>query len=192
LGILSRFKTPLSFVKFSEKKYRVAALISGPEPQRTYFEMKIRAEFEKNAHLISDAFPTPFLLIRGSNLPSDSNLKQIRGVEIHDIVGAQELAIFLSASEFVLCRSGYSTLMDFARLQLPKAFLVPTPGQTEQVYLAEKLSAELIFPYQNQENFCLADFLATDYSKFKGFSNLPKSVYNGNMAQIVEKFVATL
>ena len=46
----------------------------------------------------------------------------------------------ICASEMIICRSGYSTIMELVRLQ-KKAVLIPTPGQTEQVYLAKKLAA---------------------------------------------------
>ena len=36
----------------------------------------------------------------------------------------------------VISRSGYSTVMDIAKLN-KKAIFVPTPGQTEQLYLAK-------------------------------------------------------
>ena len=45
-------------------------------------------------------------------------------------------SILLQAKE-IICRSGYSTLMDLHALNcLDKAELIPTPGQTEQEYLA--------------------------------------------------------
>ena len=41
-------------------------------------------------------------------------------------------------AEFIIGRSGYSTVMDIAALQ-KKSILIPTPGQTEQEYLADHL-----------------------------------------------------
>ena len=41
----------------------------------------------------------------------------------------------MNASEFIIARSGYSTIMDLVTLER-NAILVPTPGQTEQEYLA--------------------------------------------------------
>jgi UDP-N-acetylglucosamine:LPS N-acetylglucosamine transferase len=48
----------------------------------------------------------------------------------------EELADSLEQAELVICRSGYSTIMDLEILNV-RALLVPTPGQTEQEYLAE-------------------------------------------------------
>lgn len=44
----------------------------------------------------------------------------------------------LQESSLVLCRSGYTTVMDLVKLD-KKAFFIPTPGQFEQEYLAKKL-----------------------------------------------------
>jgi len=53
-----------------------------------------------------------------------------------------------------LCRSGYSSIMDLAALG-KKAILIPTPGQTEQEYLAESLAAQHILLAQRQEEIDL-------------------------------------
>ena len=61
--------------------------------------------------------------------------------------------VILSA-KYIICRSGYSTLMDLMALGR-KALLVPTPGQTEQEYLANYLGQQKIFQY------CLQNKLST-------------------------------
>src|SRR5690606_20574773 len=53
----------------------------------------------------------------------------------------EELFKLLSHASWVICRPGYSTLMDLSLMQ-KKALLIPTPGQTEQEYLAENLAAK--------------------------------------------------
>jgi predicted glycosyltransferase len=45
----------------------------------------------------------------------------------------------MAAAELVISRTGYSTVMDLLQLQ-KKSILIPTPGQTEQEYLAGHLS----------------------------------------------------
>jgi UDP-N-acetylglucosamine:LPS N-acetylglucosamine transferase len=52
----------------------------------------------------------------------------------------------MGAAQLVMCRSGYSTIMDLAALQ-QKAILVATPGQGEQEYLSRYLS---------EQNYCIA------------------------------------
>ena len=47
-----------------------------------------------------------------------------------------EMAAVLLGAKKIICRSGYSSIMDLSALKcLHKAELVPTPGQTEQEYL---------------------------------------------------------
>ena len=53
-------------------------------------------------------------------------------------------------------RSGYSTVMDLARLGKP-ALLIPTPGQTEQEYLANKFLRENVFYCQKQSELNLEE-----------------------------------
>jgi UDP-N-acetylglucosamine:LPS N-acetylglucosamine transferase len=55
-------------------------------------------------------------------------------------------------SAIVICRPGYSTLMDLATLG-KNAILIPTPGQTEQEYLAEYLMDKGFFYSVSQGNF---------------------------------------
>ena len=46
-----------------------------------------------------------------------------------------DISALLSQAGTIICRSGYTMLMDLAALN-KKALLIPTPGQTEQEYLA--------------------------------------------------------
>ena len=51
----------------------------------------------------------------------------------------------IANSKSILCRSGYSTVMDLFHLK-KDVFLIPTPGQTEQEYLADHLDNK--FPFR--------------------------------------------
>ena len=105
-------------------------LLSGPEPQRTRLERELLPQLR---HLTGR-----HLLIRGlpggevASLPAASGALTIRNASY----GA-ELARQLAAARLVICRPGYSTLMDLRALGKP-ALLIPTPGQTEQLYLARQ------------------------------------------------------
>jgi len=48
----------------------------------------------------------------------------------------KQLLELIRHSEHIICRSGYSTIMDLHALGRTAEF-IPTPGQTEQVYLAQ-------------------------------------------------------
>ena len=60
----------------------------------------------------------------------------------------------INESELVISRSGYTTVMDLAKLA-KKAFFIPTPGQFEQEYLAERLTKMGLVPSCNQDEFTL-------------------------------------
>ena len=57
--------------------------------------------------------------------------------------------------------------MDLYKLK-KKAILIPTPGQTEQEYLAKNLEEKSVFLSQIQDNFCVqsTDFQSEIYSGF--------------------------
>jgi UDP-N-acetylglucosamine:LPS N-acetylglucosamine transferase len=50
---------------------------------------------------------------------------------------AKDLSQLMINAPTIVCRSGYSTLMDLQHLQKKNYILVPTPGQDEQEYLAQ-------------------------------------------------------
>jgi UDP-N-acetylglucosamine:LPS N-acetylglucosamine transferase len=108
----------------------VLFLLSGPEPQRTFLENIIR---EQVASLEGD-----YALVQG--LPNQVNKASFKegNLSVFSYVQANELSLLIANSEMVLCRAGYSTLMDLAFFG-KKAIFVPTPGQTEQTYLADEL-----------------------------------------------------
>ena len=81
-----------------------------------------------------------------------------RSIEVHNHLSSEELSIAMQESEFVLSRSGYSTIMDLIAIQ-QQAILIPTPGQTEQEYLAEYLSQKGYFQTLSQSEFQLDKLL---------------------------------
>ncbi len=125
VGALSRFESP---VKETEKKYDLLALISGPEPQRTMFEQVVLEQLKD--------MEGKFIIVSGR--PGEASLSLPKGgtsIEYHAHLGAKELREKILEAKVVLSRPGYSTIMDLAALG-SKAIFVPTPGQTEQEYLA--------------------------------------------------------
>lgn len=122
MGLLSRMRktdTPL--------QYKYCFLLSGPEPQRTILEKHI---LEQVAQL-----ETTCLLIRG--LPgAQLTLPATKNCTIIQHASTNELMQLLASSEYIICRSGYTSLMELMAMQR-KMILIPTPGQTEQQYLAD-------------------------------------------------------
>jgi len=137
LGILSRFEK----INPIEKTNKVLAIISGPEPQRTLFEdivvQKLSQENYKS------------IIVRGTNKDTKKDSDNISFINIAD---SEQLQKLIAQSEYIISRSGYSSILDYVKLGV-KAILVPTPGQTEQEYLAEYLSQEYDFIYVKQSDF---------------------------------------
>ncbi len=123
IGTLSRFEKAIK----TEKKFDVLAVLSGPEPQRTLLEEKLRKQLSKSG--------LKYLLVRGLPDKSTSKINEV------NYMNASELSKAIAESKVVICRSGYSTVMDLMALQADtKIVFIPTPGQTEQEYLAKRLT----------------------------------------------------
>lgn len=120
---------PLSQLAFRQKniQYQAVAILSGPEPQRRFLEREILEQFSR--------LPGNFLLVRG--LPEGSNMIEVpENIRIIPFAGAEDLSDIIAQSDMVICRAGYSSIMDLHLLG-KKALLIPTPGQPEQEYLAQ-------------------------------------------------------
>jgi uncharacterized protein (TIGR00661 family) len=149
IGSLSRFK-PLADC---EKKYDVAAVFSGPEPQRTIFEKLVTQQLSVSG--------LKYFIVRG--VPENSEVRN----NIADFMASDELQQLLCESQIVIARSGYSTIMDLAALG-KKAILIPTPGQTEQEYLAKKLKERKISFSMKQSEFNLEEAM-NESKNYSGF-----------------------
>ena len=90
-------------------------------------------------------------------------------ITYYNFMNTNELEQAFNESEEVLCRSGYTTIMDLAQLG-KKAFFIPTPGQYEQEYLAHKLKKNGLVPYAKQSNFKVDDL--EKIKMCKGLKNL--------------------
>lgn len=139
IGILSDFNTP------SEKenyKYDLAAIISGPEPQRTVFEKKLKET------LINTDIKTAII----SGKPDINIIKKTNdNITIFSHLKRKKMQQIILESKTIICRSGYTSVMDLVRLN-KKAIFVPTPGQTEQEYLASFLNEKYKFTTIKQKD----------------------------------------
>lgn len=149
LGPLSRFVAPAS--PAPKPAYELLCLLSGPEPQRSLLEERIVAQL----HQLQGAV----LLVRG--LPGNHPpLQQLPPhVTAHNHLPAEALQQAIIQSRRVLCRSGYTSVMDLLRCN-KVAVLVPTPGQTEQQYLARWLQQQQFFAFVQQEHLQLSEVKA--------------------------------
>lgn len=124
MGIISRFEK-----KILPQIYDYMVLLSGPEPQRNLLEEILFGELKRINKKI--------LFVRGV-VSEEKVTFQAPHITVKNYLYGQELEDALNSSKMVISRSGYTTLMDLAKLE-KKAFFIPTPGQFEQEYLAERM-----------------------------------------------------
>ncbi len=173
-GPLSRF----CLLPNSGMVYDLLIIISGPEPQRAIFEKDILEQIK--------TLKGNIIFIRG--LPTECQKPEnFNEVKIENHLPAEELNKVIAQSKIVISRSGYTTVMDLAALH-KKAILIPTPGQTEQEYLAKYLHEKKYFLAEKQEHFSIKESL----EKAKAFQfqefDFPKEEYK----KIIYQFVQSL
>lgn len=157
----SKLKTtyigPLSRLEKQElpMKYDLMVILSGPEPQRTMLEENLISEAIK--------FEGKVLFVKGRIEPNQK-ISQLKNVTFYNFMNASEVETAFNESKIILCRSGYTTVMDLAKLD-KKAFFIPTPGQYEQEYLAKKLKKDGLVPFANQDDFRIENLLEVDLYK---------------------------
>lgn len=153
VGILSRFNE--SSIELQNKPIELLAILSGPEPQRTLFEEKLLIEIKKH-----DIKAT---IVRG--LPDQIEKNKKDNILYISHLGSESLANYIKSAKLIICRPGYSSLMDLACLGVP-AIIVPTPGQSEQEYLAKLMDKNKIHLAMNQNKLNLkeASSLISNYS----------------------------
>lgn len=152
LEILSRFqKQPIS------AEYDIAIIISGPEPQREMLENILTEQFRDHKAEI--------LLVKGM-VQEDQYCEKKGNITTCNFLTSVELEKKINNSKVIICRCGYTSILDLAALE-KKVFFIPTPGQPEQEYLAKKLEREKLAPFCNQDAFTIGEL-----DKLKDFKGL--------------------
>jgi uncharacterized protein (TIGR00661 family) len=177
LGPLSRFKKTTV-----EKKYDLLILLSGPEPQRTIFENLLLQELKNFSGKVAMVKGLPKNSVEEEFVYDDENK-----ITVANHLSATSLNKAIQQSEIVICRSGYTSVMDLIRLR-QKAILVATPGQTEQEYLAEYLMEKKRFFSVEQNKFSLQHAL----QKASGFSFANTFIFPDDYKKIIEEFAGKL
>lgn len=154
IGPLSRFEKKSAPII----KDHILVILSGPEPQRSILEDKI---VDNIAHYNSTA-----VVVRG--LPADASIiPSTNTILFYNHLPADELQKEFEKAEWIIGRTGYSTVMDITTMQ-KKSILIPTPGQPEQEYLAKYLMKNKLAFCVKQKEFslqqALADAKAFNYS----------------------------
>ena len=168
LGPLSRLQKVAA-----DKKYDVIAILSGPEPMRSHFENRLLKQL---SYLDYNC-----LLVQGK--PEVNERRKQGNVSIVSSLNSAALETAIAASGVVIARSGYSTIMDLVKLK-KKALLVPTPGQTEQAYLATRLKDMAWFDSVKQEQMDIS----TDLDNINAFMPVEVPV-NGYLKENIVRWI---
>lgn len=142
IGPLSRFNRDTTTI---EKKYFVTAIVSGPEPSRSIFSDRL----EK----ILVRLDKPCCLITGQPERGAVSLT-VNKLSIRPHLTSAELQQLIDQSTFIISRSGYSSIMDYA-ITGSRVVLVPTPGQPEQEYLARRFNDNNLAVTINQDKLTI-------------------------------------
>ena len=108
-------------------------ILSGAEPQRTIFEKELLASLQENPH-------ENIILVQGK-IEAEQKVSKVGKITVYNYMNTEQLQEHILKANEIICRSGYSSIMDLHALgKLKNATLIPTPGQSEQEYLAEYIS----------------------------------------------------
>lgn len=133
IGWLSQFSMRLGAEKVLEKTPYLLVLLSGPEPMRGQLETVLLDQLRDMSEL-------SFVFVAGN--PTGKAPEMLpKHIDYRSYLNASELRPLIEGAALVIGRSGYTTLMDLALMQ-KTALLIPTPGQTEQEYLADFLGTK--------------------------------------------------
>jgi uncharacterized protein (TIGR00661 family) len=184
----TRFLGPLSRFQFIEEISRtrlenelkdlpeILVLLSGPEPQRSILEKII---CEQGLELDQKIW-----IIQGK---TEQNLiKTQKNITLISSLTSDKFYLALTKTPYIVSRSGYSSIMDYYTLGLKNVIMIPTPGQTEQEYLGEKMRQENWAWVCPQHQFNLAKALQN--LNPVGFPDFPRS--GKKLQQILGDFLA--
>lgn len=161
IGVLSRMEKKQLPITID-----ILLLLSGPEPQRTLFEEKLKKIFKDSKKNM--------IMVRG-RIETEQKWENYGNIKTVNFMQSNELEETINKSEIVVSRSGYTTIMDLTMLG-KKVFFVPTPGQFEQEYLAKRLKSLGIAPSCKQEKF--QEKKLNKASVYKGLETLSQQQVN--------------
>lgn len=155
----------------ADNKFDFLFSISGPEPQRTIFEKIILKQIEK--------IPGKKIVVLGK---SEENKPIIErdDLKVYTHLPRVEMEKLFNQADFIITRPGYSTVMELVELG-KKALFIPTPGQTEQEYLARRMKEKGWFYFVDQNKIDLLE----NIKLAKSYSGLAKANSTKNTVEFI-------
>jgi len=124
----------------TNQKYDYAGIISGAEPERSKLEQQLIESFSQ--------LEGKKIIIAGNKETNDRWIST--DFEIKGLANRAEVQRIINSTNKIVARGGYSTMMDLLQLR-KSALLIPTPGQTEQLYLTQHLKQLEYFDVVSQD-----------------------------------------
>ncbi|OPY35707.1 MAG: UDP-N-acetylglucosamine--N-acetylmuramyl-(pentapeptide) pyrophosphoryl-undecaprenol N-acetylglucosamine transferase [Methanoregula sp. PtaU1.Bin051] len=153
-------------------------IISGPEPQRTIFERIMLPQLHELPGIKAVLLGSPGG--QGTRSPDPQTM-------VASYASTEEKIALLNRAKFIVCRSGYTTMMELAEIGKKHALFVPTPGQTEQEYLSNYYRKQGWFFSQAQDRLDLPRDIAAA-AGYTGFPDMPKTA--GNARRLYEEVLS--
>jgi len=175
IGLLSRFKGTTSAGTGSFGYPHNTIILSGPEPQRGILKQKLE-------NLLRAKEPANLFLC---GKPGQKNEMTREGTFIYyNHLDSAMMSEALRSSDSIISRSGYTTIMELISLGCT-ALLIPTPGQTEQEYLAGYLEEKGWFRSVSQKDIETIEVTSSE-AKFNGKAMMEQS------GELLEKAIRAL
>lgn len=158
IGPLSRFRW-VENRGMIQKPADLLCIVSGPEPQRSIFLNLLLEQLRGMDIKTVIVAGIPGESIDAAGLPDH--------ITLYPHLPDEELLALMKSCRLVVSRSGYSTIMDIS-IAGGKAAFIPTPGQSEQEYLAELYKQSGIAFSTSQERMNIAEMFQKA-GEYKGF-----------------------
>jgi UDP-N-acetylglucosamine transferase subunit ALG13 len=157
IGVLSMLEK-----KKMRKDVDVFVSISGPEPQRSILEKIVLPQARRLARRKR--------VVVTLGKPEEKKIERTGKLTVHSFLNREEQERMMNRASVIVTRSGYTTMMELYELDVSRAILIPTPGQSEQVYLAEYYDAQGWYPHVEQHKLDLA----RDIRRLEEYTGFPK------------------
>ncbi|MBN1972359.1 MAG: hypothetical protein JW787_01875 [Sedimentisphaerales bacterium] len=133
--------------------------LSGPEPQRSILYKKIMSQVNQLEGKV---------VIAGGN-PDSTETSNRGNLTVHGFLNSQQQEDIMNRAQFIISRPGYTTVMELAELNKKKVLFMPTPGQSEQEYLANYYDEQKYFHHVSQYRLKLKEAIEQS-REFSGFT----------------------
>jgi uncharacterized protein (TIGR00661 family) len=173
-GPLSRFKAITR--KSQADGIDLLVILSGPEPQRSILENLISEQ------VLKSGINTTIL----QSKPEENIDTQKENIRIISHAGDTQMAELIQSASIIVSRPGYSTIMDLCIFG-KKAVFIPTPGQTEQEYLAKKMKALGYCYFENQNSLDLNNALIVS----ENYIGLPKITSQHQVEVLIDRLLSS-